>query len=122
MTSPSITADQAPAAGERNELQVELPAGVDEVSYPRGVKIKEVKLKGMRNKPVPLTRRPWEEIVQMNQFTRGVPDRYAIEYRQHLIRVWPAARTNLTLIVDRADPGKGEADAVALIAPSVGGR
>lgn len=79
MNDPTITADESPAVAETRELQIELPAGEDEVSYPRGVKIKDVKLKGMRNKPVPLTRRPWEEIVQMNQFTRGVPDRYALE-------------------------------------------
>jgi hypothetical protein len=100
MTSPSITADEAPAAGERNELQLELPAGEDEVSYPKGLKINTVAIKGMRNKPVMLSRVPWEDIVQMNPHMRGIPSRYAIEYRQQLIRVWPAARTTLTLIVE----------------------
>jgi hypothetical protein len=38
--------------------------------------------------------------VQMNQFTRGVLDRYALEYRAHIIRVWPPAPTTFTLIAD----------------------
>jgi hypothetical protein len=93
--------DQTTTATESSpDLLIDLPVGVQEMSYPRGLKINTVAIKGMRNKPVPLVRVPWEEIVQMPQFMRGIPDRYAIEYRQHLIRVWPAARTTLTLIVE----------------------
>jgi hypothetical protein len=66
MSETMITADEAAAPAETNELLIELPAGVDEASDLRGVKIKDVKLKGMRNRPVMLLRVPSEDIVKMD--------------------------------------------------------
>jgi hypothetical protein len=50
MSDATITAGEMPTMAEASELQIELPAGEVEVSYPRGVRIKEVKLKGMRQR------------------------------------------------------------------------
>jgi hypothetical protein len=62
-----------------------LSAGVHEVVCPKGLKINQVKLKGMRNKPVMLLRVPREDIAQISTSTRAAfPKRYAIEYRRHV--------------------------------------
>jgi hypothetical protein len=41
----------------------------------------------MRNRPVTLWRVPWEEILPLNEFARGVPDSFALEFRRHVIKV-----------------------------------
>jgi hypothetical protein len=99
MNDQTITADEVPAQPEERELQIDLPAAVDQGVRSSRIEDQRCQASGMRNKPVPLARVPWEDIVQMNQHTRGLPDPYAMEFRRHVIRVWPASVHQLTLIV-----------------------
>jgi hypothetical protein len=85
-----------------------LPLGVAEIDYPAHWKISRVMLKGMRNRPLQLTRVRWEDINRYSPHMRGIPRMYALDFKDKLIRVWPEPVNEFTLLIELEDRGPSE--------------
>jgi len=85
---------------ETTRMEIPLPIGRNAVPYPKDLKIQNVQIRGMRNRPVNLKRVPWKEFLAMNRTLRGFPSVFSLNFREHLIGIWPAPLQTYELLID----------------------
>jgi hypothetical protein len=84
--------------------RIELRCGACEASYPKGYHVESVWLMGMRNRMIKLKRVRWSDLEKYSRDVRGLPQTYALEFRERKVRIWPAALQAYTLILARGEP------------------